>query len=149
MRRTPKAALLALLLACCAKQNGSPAISVTNAWSRATVAGQSSAAAYVTITNRGNGDDRLLKVSTPIGTASLHSTSFANGVMQMRPVAVVNVAAHSTVEFKPGEMHIMIMDVKQPLRAGTNFPLNLAFDRSGARTVKVEVRPASAEGAAM
>ena len=142
------ATLAALMLAGCAQRHsGSPEISITNAWSRATVSGQSSAAAYLTIANRGDGDERLLKVSTPIGQATLHSSSMDNGIMRMRSVAVLVIPAHSTVELKPGGMHIMIMGVKQPLQAGSTFPLTLDFDRSGKRIVSIQV--ATAEGAGM
>lgn len=140
----------ALVLAgCSARPGGSPQVSVTNAWSRATVRGQTAAAAYVTITNHGDGDDRLTKVSTPIGSASVHSTSVANGVMRMRPLAALAIAAHSTVELKPDQTHIMIMNIKQPLQPGSRFPLILVFDRSGARTVTVAVRPATFGGDGM
>jgi hypothetical protein len=136
--------LAALLFASCApKKSEPPRISISGAWSRATVAGQSTAAAYLTIANNGDGDDRLLQVSSPVGQASLHSSSMDNGVMRMRPLANLDVPAHSAVELKPGGTHIMIMGVKQPLAAGSSFPLMLKFDRSGERTVTVAVRPAT------
>jgi copper(I)-binding protein len=144
------AVLSALALACCTqKAAGPPQISITGAWSRATVAGQSSAAAYLVISNRGDSDDSLISASTPVGQASLHSSSMTNGVMQMRPVTALPIAKHSTVQLKPDGLHIMIAGLKQPLRQGTTFPLTLAFQRSGARTISVEVRPATGEGAPM
>jgi hypothetical protein len=141
--RTAPALAALLLVSCTPKKAEPPQISVSGAWSRATVAGQPSAAAYLTIINRG-GDDKLLKVSTPLGQATLHSTTMDNGVMRMRPLEEVDVPARSQVEFKPGGMHIMIMGVKQPLVTGSNFPLTLRFDRSGERRVTVAVRPATA-----
>lgn len=147
LTRTAAALVALLLVSCTQKNNGSPEIAITGAWSRATVAGQSSAAAYLTITNNGDADERLLKVSTPIGQSSLHSTSMENGVMRMRPINVLVIPAHSSVELKSGGMHIMIMGVKQPLQAGSAFPLTLDFDRSGIRNVIVTVRPATDGGA--
>jgi copper(I)-binding protein len=146
--RTAPALAVLLLLSCAPKKNEPPQISISGAWSRATVTGQASAAAYLTIMNRG-GDDKLLKVSTPIGHATLHSTTMDNGVMRMRPLEEVDVPARSNVEFKPGGMHIMIMGVKQPLGAGSSFPLTLQFDRSGERRVMVAVRPATSTGGGM
>jgi copper(I)-binding protein len=147
LRRTFPA-FAAILLFSCTKSNEPPQISISGAWSRATVAGQTSAAAYLTIINRG-GDDKLLKVSTPVGEATLHSTTMDNGVMRMRPLEEVDVPARSNVEFKPGGTHIMVTGVKQPLIAGSSFPLALHFDRSGDRRINVDVRPASTAGKSM
>ena len=145
-RMVPSLAAL-LLVSCAPKKSEPPQISISEAWSRATVAGQSSAAAYLTIANNGNGDERLLQVSTPIGQPSLHSTTLDKGVMRMRPLASIDIPAHSTVDLKPGGTHIMIMGVKRPLAAGSSFPMTLKFDRSGDRAVTVAVRPATtAEG---
>ena len=143
------AALAGLCLASCsARHSGTPQISISGAWSRATVAGQSSAAAYFSVTNKGDGDDRLLSVSAPMGKAMLHSTTITEqGVMEMRPMKDLPVPAHSTVTLKPGGMHVMIMNVKKPLQAGDSYNLQLRFDRSGTRNVTVAVRPATATGA--
>lgn len=144
------AALAGLSLASCSGHSGTPKISIHDAWARATVAGQSSAAAYFTLRNDGDGDDKLLGATTPVGNAGLHSSSMtANGVMQMRPMKELPVPANSTVELKPGGMHVMIMGVKQPLQAGGSFDLTLRFERSGTRVVNVAVRPATTTGMSM
>ena len=144
-----KQALLfaALLLASCKPANAPPAVSVDGAWARATVPGQMGSAAYFTIRNAG-GADTLLSVTSPAASASLHSTRVNNGVMCMRPLATLDIPANGTVELKPDGTHVMLMDVKQPLQAGTTLELDLKFEKSGERKVNAEVRPASA-GAAM
>ena len=144
-----KQALLfaALLLASCKPANAPPAVSVDGAWARATVPGQMGSAAYFTIRNAG-GADTLLSVTSPAASASLHSTRVNNGVMRMRPLATLDIPANGTVELKPDGTHVMLMDVKQPLQAGTTLELDLKFEKSGERKVNAEVRPASA-GAAM
>lgn len=137
------------MVSCAHKSTGSPEISVSDSWSRATVPGQSSAAAYFTLTNHGDGDDRLLKISTPIGEASLHSTSIQNGVMRMRQLDGLAIAGHSTADLKPGGMHVMITGMKQPLQIGQHLPLTLNFQRSGPRDVTVTVQPATTNGVGM
>ena len=147
--RTAVALAALLLVSCAPKKSQPPEISISGAWSRATVAGQSSAAVYLTVANTGGGDDKLLNVSTPIGQATIHSSTMDNGVMRMRPVREVDIPAHSTVQLKPGGTHIMITGVKQPLIAGTRFPLAVHFDRSGDRRIDADVRPASTAGESM
>ncbi len=139
------AALGLLLLASCTS-NAPPAISVDDAWARATLAGQMSSAAYFTIRNSG-GPDRLLSVSSPSANASMHSTSMDNGVMRMRPLAALDVPAKATVELKPGGTHVMLMGLKAPLEAGSTIMFDLKFEKSGERHVTADVRPA--DGAAM
>lgn len=142
------AALAALLLAACNSQSAAPSIRLSDAWSRATVARQSTGAAYLTVANGGD-EDRLVSVATPAGEASIHSSSTENGVMRMRPLQELAIPAKSTVELKPGGTHIMIMGLKAPLAAGTSFPLDLKFEKSGHIQVTVQVRPATANGAMM
>ena len=144
MRTT--AALAALLLASCTA-SAPPAIDVQDAWARATLPGQTSSAAYFTISNSG-GPDQLLSVSSSAASASLHSTSMDNGVMRMRPVQTLDIPANSTVVLKPGGTHVMLMGLKQPLAAGSTLPLQLKFAKSGVRDVNVAVR-AAGSGAAM
>jgi copper(I)-binding protein len=129
-----------LLLASCSKApSEQPQIAVSAAWARPTTASQSTAAAYFTIANAG-GADRLTRVAADIGQASLHSTSLAGGVMRMRPVEALDLPAGETVELKPGGVHVMITGVKQPLPAGSRFPLRLTFESSGERSVAIAVR---------
>ena len=137
----------ALLLASCKPASAPPAVSVDGAWARATVPGQMGSAAYFTIRNAG-GADKLLSVTSPAADASLHSTTMDDGVMRMRPLQALDIAAKSTVDLKPGGTHVMLMGLKQPLQAGGTLELDLKFEKSGERKATAEIRPASA-GAAM
>jgi copper(I)-binding protein len=132
-----------LLLASCG-QSGSPDIQVADAWARETVAGQSGTAAYMTIANRGSGDDRVLAIvaPTPI-TATLHETSTSGGVSSMRPLeGGLDVPAGGTVVLKPGGAHVMISGLTTPLRPGQTLRLTLRFERFGDTAVDFKVASA-------
>jgi len=101
--------------------------------------GQRSTAAYFTLRNAG-GEDRLAGISTPVGRASLHSTSMDGGVMRMRPLDSLAVPADSTLALEPGGTHVMIADVYRPLTAGGTLPLELRFERSGTLKIQAQVR---------
>ena len=135
------AAFAALLLASCTA-SAPPAISVDDAWARATLPEQTSSAAYFTIRNTG-GADTLLTISSQSGAASLHSTSMDNGVMRMRPLARLDVPANGTVELKPGGTHVMLMGLKSSLTPGSTIDLDLKFEKSGERHVTAKIRAAS------
>ena len=134
----------ALLLASCG-QGGSPNVQIADAWARETVAGQTSTAAYLTITNSGTADDRLVQVSAPAPIeASVHATENNGGISRMRELASgVAVPAGSTIEFKPGGTHVMITGLPAPLPRGETLKLRLAFEKSGEKPVDVKVAPAS------
>jgi copper(I)-binding protein len=132
-----------LLLASCG-QSGPPDIQVADAWARETVAGQSGTAAYMTIANRGSGDDRVLAIvaPTPI-TATLHETSTSGGVSSMRPLeGGLDVPAGGTVVLKPGGAHVMISGLTTPLRPGQTLRLTLRFERFGDTAVDFKVASA-------
>ncbi len=62
------------------------------------------------------------------------------GMMRMQPVEAVSVPAGGTVEFKPGGLHVMLMDLRRDLKPGDTFSLTLRFEKAGALGVEVTVR---------
>lgn len=142
MKRT---LLAALLLASCGK-SAAPDIQTSNAWARETVAGQTATAAYMTIANKGSGDDRLVSVTaSEPAMAMLHSSENSGGVARMRPMeSGVAIPSGATIELKPGGSHVMVTGLAAPLRPGQSLKLRLQFEKSGERPV--DVRIASAAG---
>jgi copper(I)-binding protein len=120
------------------------AIEVTAAWARATV-GHIPGGAFLTIVNKGNSDDRLIAVTSPVAkTADVHQSKNEDGVMKMVPVPVLEIKAGATVTFAPGGYHIMLMGLTAPLKAGETFPLTLVFEKAGKIEVTVKVGKAGA-----
>ena len=134
---------IALVLAAgCAP--AAPDIAVSDAWARATAAGQSSAAVYATIANRG-GADRLVGVSSEAaGTAMLHGSETAGGIVRMRMLPDLAIPADAKVELAPGGTHVMLTGVGAPLAAGESFAMTFRFARTAPRTVRVAIVAAGA-----
>ena len=110
-------------------------------WVRASIGQVPTTAAYLTVENRGEKDDRLLSVSTPIAaSAQIHDSGESKGVMQMRPVKALSVAHGKSVALTPGGMHIMVMGLTLPLKAGDRIPLTLHFEHAGDVAVQAEVK---------
>jgi copper(I)-binding protein len=145
----PKIFAIGAARALAACSGGTPKIAVSDAWARATVPGQTSAAAYLQVANDGDGADTLAGVSAEVGDATIHSSSIYGGIMRMRSLASVAIPAHSVVRFQPSGNHIMITGVNKPLAAGSSFELKLHFKNSGDRAVAVEVRSATTSGMQM
>jgi copper(I)-binding protein len=132
--------LAALLLASCGK-SGTPDLQVSDAWARETVAGQTATAAYMTIHNRGEGDDRLVSVEAAApAKAMLHASESSDGVSRMREMgAGLALPAGATVPLKSGGTHVMITGLGAPLRPSDVMKLRLQFEKSGPRDVDVAV----------
>ncbi len=132
--------LIACLLAPTAARAEDAAIVVTQAWARPTLKGTHTGAAYLTLINRGTAPDRLLGVSTPVAERSeIHEDVMKDGVMSMRPVAALTLAPGTTTALEPGRYHVMLMGVREPLKAGGSFPLTLTFENAGALEVMVAI----------
>ncbi len=140
MIRTLVMSALVALAACAPAGKGEPDISV-HGWARETAPGQSVAAAYLTIDNRGSGGDRLVEVSSPAARqSSLHSTVTENGIARMRAIdGGLAIPARGTIALEPGGDHVMLVGLGQPLVRGDSIALRLRFETSGERHVTVEV----------
>jgi periplasmic copper chaperone A len=136
---------VAALAAAAAAQSSLPTITVKEAWARATPGGAATGVAYLTLTNNGTADDRLVGASTPVASeAQLHTTVMTNGVMQMRPLPALDLKPGATVALKPGGMHLMLMGLRQPLTEGQSFPLILTFEKAGPIETSVKIAKAGA-----
>ena len=109
-------------------------LKVEQAWVRPSVAGQQGTGGYMKLTAREG--QRLVRASTPLaGAAEIHEMKMDGNTMTMRPVEGLELPAGRTVELKPGGLHLMLLDLKQPLAAGTSVPLTLVLkDRRGVET---------------
>ncbi len=120
-------------------------VDVKDAWVRATVAQQKSTGAFMQLNAKA--DTRLVEVSSPIaGVVELHEMAMDKDVMRMRPVkAGLALPAGQAVELKPGGYHVMLMDLKGPVKAGDVVPVTLVFEgKDGQRStldVKATARP--------
>lgn len=124
-------ALAALACAAFAHAQTAP-VDVAGAWARASVPGQSGTGAFMTLTARQR--LQLVGVTSPVaGVAEVHEMKLEGDVMRMRALPALPLAAGQPVELKPGGYHLMLMELKQPLVAGSEIPLTLQFrDASGA-----------------
>lgn len=123
-------------------------VAAVAAWARASAGAARTGAAYLTLANHGPAADRLLAVSTPKARqAELHTHLNENGVMKMRQVDGIDLAAGDTVEFAPGGLRVMLMGLTGPLVKGETFPVTLTFEHAAPLTVEVTVQGAGAMGA--
>jgi periplasmic copper chaperone A len=121
---------------------------ISQAWSRATPNGAKIGAGYLTIENKGTTADKLVGVSGDVSPRiEVHEMSMNNGVMKMRAVdGGLTIDPGKTVKLGPAGFHLMIMDLKNPLKQGDKLPLTLQFEKAGKVAVTLDVQGVGAQG---
>ncbi len=127
---------------------------VQGAWIRATVDGQKATGGFMTLTAQD--DLRLVGFSSPAaGAAEVHEMAMSsNNVMSMRPIEGIDLPKGKAVALQPGGYHLMLLNLKQTLAAGSSVPVTLKFKNAKGTasqltvTVPVSLSPqATTEGA--
>ncbi len=113
---------------------------VDKAWVRGTVAQQKATGAFAQITSAKGG--RLVSVASPVaGVAEIHEMAMEGTTMKMRALSNgLELPAGKTVELKPGGYHVMLMDLKQPLKAGDTVPLTLVVEGADKQRETLELK---------
>jgi copper(I)-binding protein len=112
-------------------------VEVKDAWARATVQGQKATGAFMKITAKENAT--LVAASSPVaGVVEVHEMKMDGDVMKMRALeSGLALPAGKAVELKPGGYHVMLMDLKLPLKKDTTIPLTLTFkDAKGVQSTQ-------------
>lgn len=120
---------------------------IDQARARTTVPHQPSGAAYITIENKGAAADKLLSAASPIAkSVQLHTMSMDGNVMKMREVAEIEIKPQEKIVMQAGHgYHVMLIGLKQQLKAGEKFPLTLNFQKSGKVELTVQVEELDAK----
>lgn len=115
-----------------------------------TVPGQTVGAFYMRL--RSEQDAALVKIETDASPrAEMHQMTSVNDVMRMRRLEQVELPAGQTVEFAPGGRHVMLVDLRRPLKVGENVRITLTLrlkdGRMARETAVVPVLRKAAHGA--
>src|SRR5512132_1960849 len=138
LTRTLTAAMLSVFSAAAAQAGD---IAVDDPFARASAGPAKVGAAFMTLKNSGAAADALVAAESPVAArAELHAHTSDGDVMRMRQVSLIDVPAGESVDLQPGGLHIMLIDLKEPLKQGETFPLTLTFAKAGTMTVQVPVK---------
>jgi copper(I)-binding protein len=115
---------IAFLLSGCAAP-ATEGVEVHDAWARA-AAQSGNGAIYFVI--RSSAADELVGVSSDVADAvEMHESKMSGDLMEMRQLESVPLGAGDQVTFEPGGLHIMLIGLKQDLKAGDEFEITLHF----------------------
>jgi len=121
---------------------------ISQAWTRATPGGAKTGGGFLTIENKGSAADRLVSASADVaGKVEVHEMAVNDGVMKMRPIeGGLAIEPGKTVKLAPGGYHLMMMNLKNPLKQGEKLPVTLQFEKAGKVTVTLDVEGVGAKG---
>jgi periplasmic copper chaperone A len=128
-------------------------VQVKDAWARPALQGQMATGAFMSLLSSEGA--RLVGASSPVaGVVEIHEMVMEGSVMKMRAIPGLDLPPGRSVELKPGGYHVMLMDLKRPLKAGDRVPVELRIETRDKRLVtqpiEIEVSsraPSAASGA--
>ena len=108
------------------------------------------AGGFMTITNTGAADDRLVAVEADFPRVEIHTTEMDGDVARMMHLEDgIAVPAGETIALKPGGFHVMFMGLGgDPFEVDEQVPATLVFENAGRLelTFKVEERKMDGQG---
>ncbi len=107
------------------------AVTISDAWVRENAPGQKVGAAYMTLNS--TEESTLVYVESPnAGSVEIHSMTMNNNVMKMRKLEELALKAGKPEKLAPGGFHLMLFDLKKPLKSGEKVEFKLCFkDKAG------------------
>lgn len=119
-------------------------LQVGHAYAPVSIGAGKTGAVYFMIVNETETPDRLISAKTPAARkAEVHNHLMQDGIMKMRKVDGLEIAAGGSVMFKPGGYHLMLFGLTGPLKDGASIEVELTFETAGAMTLQVPIKPLS------
>ncbi len=129
-----------LLWVACSGPN-SASVAVRDAWVREPPGGHPIAAAYMTLTNESDRASALVGAEASAAErVEMHSMTHEGGTMRMRQIERIELPVGQDVQLQSGGLHLMLMGMDDPPRAGDQVELTLRFADGTEQTLRAPVR---------
>jgi copper(I)-binding protein len=113
-------------------------LQVSDAWVRASAPGQQVGAAYMTLQSK-----QALTVtkveSSAAGSVEIHKMTMKDGIMRMRMREKLELETGKPFALEPGGFHLMLFDLKKPLKAGESVPFVLHLQDAQGKADTIEL----------
>ncbi len=125
-------------------------LNIAHPYSTPTIgSGNTGAVYFMNIKNNGKDVDQLIGARTDASSSvEIHEMSLENNIMKMRAIPEVQLPSGFEVTFKHGQAngyHLMLIDLKKPLKLGDKFPMTLKFKKAGECQAEVWVEAPKGE----
>ncbi|SFU42928.1 copper chaperone PCu(A)C [Halomonas korlensis] len=134
--------LTALMLALASHVAMAQSVTVEDTQVRAVPPVSTTSAAFMVLHNAGDEDTEIVAASSPAAEVlELHEHQHVDGVMQMRRVSQVGIPAGGSTELAPGGLHLMLINLTQPLMEGERVNITLEFANGETLSFDAPVQP--------
>jgi hypothetical protein len=125
-----------------AEESASDSVNVEGAYVRAVPPVSPTSAAFMKLTNTGEGAHQLKSAESDVSEfVELHThTMGENGMHEMRKVEQIELPAGETTELKPGGLHIMFINLKNPLEPESQVDVKLNFEDGSSKQLSLPVK---------
>lgn len=97
--------------------------------------------AFMVLKNAGGKDAKVIKADNSASRITeLHTHLNEGGVMKMRQVPAIEIKAGGETKLAPGGLHVMMIDMKAPLKEGDTVAITLTFDDGSSKKVEAPVK---------
>ena len=118
-----------------------PSLKVSGAWVREPMSSRGMTSAYAVVENPGATALVIVGAAADVaGTVEMHEMTRSGDMMKMAPMKTVTVPPHGTVEFKPGGAHLMLFDLRRPLKDGDTVTVTFTTSAGSHVTAAAAVR---------
>lgn len=122
---------------------GAPEIRIVDPWVQAGPPKAKVLAAYSRIENGGDKPQTVIGVSSPgFERIEIHRTVMHGNMAHMEQLKELTIPPRTTMTLKPGGLHFMLMNARQPLQAGDRVPMTLTLKGGGTLAFEATVRSA-------
>ncbi len=104
--------------------------------------------AYIQIENKTDAADTIVSVSSPHARVTeIHEMGTGeNGLPFMRKVKDMTLDAGETMHMAPGGIHLMLIDMDEPIAEGDIVTVTVSFEHAGDQTVELKAYPFRSKG---
>lgn len=121
--------------------NDASVIDVDNAYIREVPPGAMATGSFLTLKNNSEQEVRLVGATSNVAKkVQLHTHINDNGVMKMRQIKYISVAAHQETKLQPGGLHIMFIGLQKELKEGQTIPMTLKFQDGSQKSLTIPVK---------
>lgn len=114
---------------------------VDDPYVRAVPPGQPNSAAFMVLKNTSNKATAVVNAKSDVSkVVELHTHTHENGMMKMRRIPQIDLAANSDTQLKPGGLHVMLIGLKQDLKVGQKVDIELEFADGSKTAISAPVR---------
>jgi copper(I)-binding protein len=117
-----------------------PTITLKNLWMRPTLGELKMSTLYLTMASTLAETDYLLTIKSEIADyVGIEKTIVEDNIASLIDVKKIAIPANNSVEFAPGQIHVILLGVKKNLRPGDKVKFDFTFEKLGTMSAEAIV----------